>query len=300
MKYIIAYGLIIIMIFLTSCEKEPPPLPSSTSENASKMSSEIENPTFTIEEISVTEENITTQSTEPIEFTEPDTTNNDDDFYPFAEDEWIRETVEEFRRRTQEFEEILEKYSVSQSNGNLVYTTDFDKDVIIYRHPDNNYIFTGKSFGSQFGMGCITISDNTTDYSIDANRILDIFAYENYIYYIWTSEWFSGIKRLTYIDGQWIDDENFKFIPVMEMDSEYSEIRKAYADEDKVYIISSNYIYSFNGVELTPILFIGLEKITYSVYSVTKIGDIFYIGSEGFIAECNIVTGEEYIWTKSP
>ena len=330
MKYIIAYSLIIIMIFLTACEKEIPSS-SNTTEITSEISVVSETTSYAKTEVIITEENTTihSQSTEPIESTELDTTNNDDYFYPFAEDKWIRETVEEFRIRTQEFEEVLEKYNVSQSNGTLLYTTDVDEDVIIYRHPDNNYIFTGKSPGGGT-IGYIIVSDGDLDmtadiysdmypnnndmynydgvnfYYISTRKIWDIFAYGDYIYYIWMGDhgWFGGIERLSYVDGRWCYDEDFRqnneIASMTYIGYDYSVVRKAYIDENETYIISSRYIYTFDGVELTPIVDTTLGTRAYSVYSSTKIGDIFYIGTEGYIFEINIVTGEEYIWTKSP
>jgi len=279
MKNIAIYGLVIVTIFTMAYGKESPVMSIATADYVS---------------------------------------DNKECFHEFMEHEWEREAVESIGEITGE-----EVIKVSQLGGKLVYTTDFDMDVVVYRHPENDYIFTGRSFGNEAGY--IIVSDYEVDiyfdydifnediyfdvniYFIETYRVLDIFAYGDYIYYIWLGShgWFGGIKRLAYVDGRWCHDEEFrqKNAEVASMSyigSDYSVVRQAYVDGDETYIVSSRYIYSFDGIELTPVLDISLGSDAYSVYSATKIGDSFYIGAKGYILEVNIVTGEEYVWTKIP
>lgn len=310
MKFILIYGLIILLILLISCGKQSPPILNTTSNSNSEKDKTSEiymiegeesvkpQPQSTFE-ISVSETNgetmtqVTDESIEPVEY-----------FYPFAENGWIKKFVESIRENI-EFENKNDKknINVSQLNGKLVYTTDFNRDIIIYKHPQNNFTFTGESFGNQFGMGCITIiGDGFEAYSIYANRILDIFAYGDHVYYIWLGEhgFFGGIKNLTYNNKKWIDDIEFNSNEISKIfyfgKPKYTQLLKACVFEDEAYIITAAHIYLFDGIELTPVF---NRTIGWGTCSVTRIGDSFYIGGEGYIAECNIVTGEEYIWVKT-
>ena len=310
MKYLAICGLIILTFFLTSCGNEST-LSLITEENT------IQQPPSTSETFMSNVENETMpQSTD--EFIEPCNY-----FYPFIEDNWIRESVESFLQRS-EWDE--KKYKIFQSSGKLAYTTNFNEDIIIYRHPNNYDIFTGKSFGPG---GYIIVSDGDLDMSADVyighddvltnlynyddvkfyyiatHNLLDIFSYGDYVYYIWIGDhgFYGGISRIIY-DERWCYDEDFNaevtdisYLFPSKDGVSYSTLRKAYVVDNKAYIITASHIYLFNGMELTPVFD---RNIGWGTCSVTKIGDSFYIGGEGHIAECNIVTGEEYVWTKSP
>jgi len=313
MKYIIIFGLMFVIIFFIACGKGSLPISNNTTDSLSdndifetSKSTTQENTSqqsqLTSEKVVfVTEEETTIPQL--IECTEADETS-DDYFYPFIEHGWLRSSIESLHENV-EFWERTDKeiFKVSQLNGKLVYIIDFNSDVIIYEHPENNYIFTGKSFGSEVGY-IIVSYDDADNYSIDTRKMLDIFAYDDYVYYIWLGQhgWSGGMKRLIYIDGKWCYDEEFNSnVEVANMrylGDDYSILLKAYAEENEAYIISSRYIYTFDGMKLTIVLGINLGDTAYSVSSATKIGDSFYIGAEGCILEVNIITGEEYAWIK--
>ena len=279
---------VILTLFLTSCNNDLSvspisPLPMYTETTIIKSQS------TTAQE--------SEEDDEPAEIIE-----SDNCFYPFLKNTCVRESVEsvwEKVRETGKFRTSEEKFKISQSNGKLTYITDFDEDVIVYRHPDKVQVFTGISYGNQIGYITVTLDDLDV-YSIDASRILDIFAYGDYVYYIHIGQhgFSGGIKRLVYTD-RWVDDLDFNTNAEVAqlsyaVNSKYGTIKKAYVSEDDVYIISSTHIYLFDGENLTPIFKRGISSY---FHSVTKIGDSFYIGSTGYIIEHNIATGEEYVWT---
>ena len=277
-KHIGIFGTLILMIFLALFSKELPLISTATADDAAID--------YATEEYLLLLQSI-----------------KEEEYHEFIEHEWEREVVESFLKRTEWNEE---KYKVSQSNGKLMYTTDFnfyeDEDVIIYRNPKNNLVFTGMSFGSQIGY--IFVSDGSEFYSIGTSRLFDIFAYGEYMYYIYIGAhgFYGGIRRLAYVDERWVYDYDFSTNSEISnifyaIDPPYSTLRKAYVFENEAYIITASHIYLFDGVDLTPVF---ERNIGWGTYSATRIGDSFYIGGGGYIAECNIVTGEEYVWTKIP